>query len=271
MVLCFGIFAQILNRSKQGIKQQYKFVPKIAWIVDRWNSSLAIDFDFEVTADELDTMAGNPAVVSKLVHCTQAFELSGKSVEPSGESLPSVEVAAERFKAKVLPFIDQDKIGQAVLAILYVIFKDKAISTERKETFREYFGMYKDELLRQGKIDVPVFFARVLLYTTCVDNKEGCPYAKEITTDFIENAANFSQAKLKWDATTQAVEIIRSAETQLWEQFDLTRILEHYSRDYLAQIARIYDTWHGIYSDQMMPIHPLLVPPAIKDYPLKIK
>lgn len=210
MVLCFGVFAQILNHCSQAF--QYKLVPRIAWVVDRRHSSLAATLDFEVKDDDLDTMEGNPTVVSKLLHCTLAFELSG-------ESLPSVEVAAERFKAKVMPFIDSDKIGKAVLAVLYIIFKDKAISTERKETFREYFGMYKDELVWQEKIiDVPDFFARVLLYTTCVDNKEGEPCAKQITKDFIEEIANKSWAELKWDVATQTVELIPTEQQRLWDE-----------------------------------------------------
>lgn len=250
MVLCFGIFARILNHCSQAF--QYKFVPRIAWVVDRWHSSLAIELDFEVTDNDLDTMEGNPTVVSKLLACTLRFELSDKSFEPSGNPLPSVKVATERFKAKVLPFIDQDKIGQAVSAILYIISQDETISTKRKETFREYFGMYKDELLQQGKIDVPDFFARVLLYTTCVDNKEGYPYAKKITEGFIKNAIS-SQAELKWDATTQTVEIKHFANP--------------FSPEYTTQIARsIRDT---DLDDQMLPMHPLLVRLAKENYPPK--
>lgn len=144
MILCFGIFAGILSYCRK-ILPEVKFVPRIAWVVDKMNSSLGSKIKSDVADGDLDGMEGNSSVVSRLLSCERGFELSNIS-------LPSVEVAAERFKAKVLPFIDDDKIGKAVLAILYVISKDESIEGKRKESFRKHIGMHKDELLRQKKL-----------------------------------------------------------------------------------------------------------------------
>lgn len=244
MVLNFGIFAGILNCCRQGLPG-VKFVPRIAWIVDKRNSSLGSELNFVVTDDKLDGMEGNSTVVSKLLACKQSFELTD-------EYRPSLEVAREEFKSKVLPFIDEDKIAKAILTILHIISRDGTIVTERKESFKKYVGMYRDELLKQEKFNVSDFFTRVLLYTICVDNnegyscieeiveflagnvdnREGCSYtetAKEpkktrrtgkiekIMTAFIEYVANDSWVEAKWDATTQTVELIPTKEGQIWD------------------------------------------------------
>lgn len=210
MILCFGVFARILSCCTKDLPQ-IKFVPRIAWVVDRRNSSLASGLDLDV--DDPVGMEGNNPVVSRLLSCERPLVLNDKQ-------LPSLAVARERFKTKVMPFINDDKIATAVSAILYVIFRDKTIEAENKESFRRYLGMYKTELLQQTKFDVPDFLTRVLLYTTCVDNKEGHPYIEEITDAFIEEISNNNWAKLKWDTITQTLELIPAREKLLSDKVD---------------------------------------------------
>lgn len=210
MILCFGIFADILNRCNLGLPQD-GFVPRLAWVVDRRNSSLASKLNFDV--DDPDGMEGNKTVVSRLLSCDRPLKLRDKQ-------LPSLAVARERFKSKVMPFINEDMVAKAVLAILYIISKDETIETERKESFKSYLGMYREDLLRQSVFDVPDFLTRILLYTTCVYNKEGQPYVKEITDTFIEEVANDSWVELKWDAATQTVEVVRSEENNFYDEIE---------------------------------------------------
>ena len=80
--------------------------------------------------------------------------------------------------------------------------------------------MYKEELLQQTSFDVPDVLTRVLLYTTCVDNKEGQPYVKKITDTFIEEATNDNWAELKWDTITQTLELIPAKEKLLSDRVD---------------------------------------------------
>lgn len=210
MILCFGIFAKILNLCTYE-RSQGKFIPRVAWVIDSCNSSLAIGLDFDV--DDPDGMEGNKTVVSRLLSCDRPLKLRDKQ-------LPSLAVARERFKSKVMPFINEDMVAKAVLAILYIISKDETIETERKESFRSYLGMYREELLRQTRFDVPDFLTKVLLYTTCVDNEEGQPYVKEITDTLIEEVANNSWTELKWDATSQVVEVVRSEENNFYDEIE---------------------------------------------------
>lgn len=115
MILCFGTFASVLNRCKQGLSQD-KFIPRIVWVVDSKNRCLGDGLDYEISGDDLETMEmlGNPSVVSKLLSCKQSLNLRTTS-------RPSLEIVAERFNAKVVPFIDEDKVAKAVLALLRII------------------------------------------------------------------------------------------------------------------------------------------------------
>lgn len=218
MILCFGIFAGILNCCKRELSQD-KFVPRIAWVLDRQNRSLKSeskedrDEDKGTAVDNPDNMEGNKSVVSRLLSCKRPLVLRDKQ-------LPPLEVARERFKSQVMPFINEDMVAKAVPAVLYIISKDETIETEHKESFSRYLGMYKEELLQRTRFDVPDFFARVLLYTTCVDNKEGQPYVEKITKNFIEEVANDNWAKLKWDTITQTLDLIPAKEKRLSDWVD---------------------------------------------------
>lgn len=215
MILCFGTFASVLNRCKQGLSQD-KFIPRIVWVVDSKNRCLGDGLDYEISGDDLETMEmlGNPSVVSKLLSCKQSLNLRTTS-------RPSLEIVAERFNAKVVPYIDEDKVAKAVLALLRIISKDDTIRTLRRESFRKYLGMYREELLQQTALNVPDFFARLLLYTTNVDNRKGYPDAKEIADDFIEKAAKDSWADVSWDATVQAVKIVHSEEASFFHEVNM--------------------------------------------------
>ena len=149
MILCFGIFASALSYCTHGTPQ-VKFIPRVAWVVDRRNSSLANELDFDV--DDPDGLEGNKAVVSRLLSCERPLVLRDKQ-------LPSPQVARERFKSKVMPYINEDMVAKVVLAILYIISKDETIETEHKENFRRYLGMSKEDLLRQTVFDAPDFFS----------------------------------------------------------------------------------------------------------------
>jgi len=221
MILCFGIFASALSYCTHGTPQ-VKFIPRVAWVVDRRNSSLANELDFDV--DDPDGLEGNKAVVSRLLSCERPLVLRDKQ-------LPSPQVARERFKSKVMPYINEDMVAKVVLAILYIISKDETIETEHKENFRRYLGMSKEDLLRQTVFDAPDFLTRVLLYTTCVDNRKGQPYVDEITDAFIEKVVNASWTdgwiEINWDAATQTIKIVRSEEDIFFDEIDALNELRH--------------------------------------------
>lgn len=210
MVLCFGTFASILNQCRLNMPQE-KFVSRIAWVVDRRNSSLGseIDFDVEDPAD----IDGNKPVVTRLLSCQRPFVLRDKQ-------FPSLRTAKQRFASQVLPFIKENSIAKALLAVLYVIQYDSTIENGHAATFKENLGVSKDKLLTLTKFNAPDFFARVLRYTTYIDNKAEPPDKIKIKKDFIDNAVNESWAELRWDADTQTVEVIPSEEKCLRDEID---------------------------------------------------
>jgi len=123
MRLCFGVFAKILNLCKQNITQ-VQFVPRIAWVVDRCNSSLGSGVDFVV--EDPEGMEGNGSVVTNLLGCKKSLVLREGC-------RPSVEVARDRFKSKVMPFIKEGMVKKAILAVLYVIHEDETIDSDHLE------------------------------------------------------------------------------------------------------------------------------------------
>lgn len=214
MILCFGTFGRVLNCCRHGISMS-RFVARVAWVVDTKNRCLGAGLDYEIDDNALDTIKNlsNPPVASRLLSCKQDFELNGNKEPP-------VDVSFKRFKSKVMPFINEDMVAKAVLTVRYIISLDDTIGNERKETFKKYLGMYRDEFLQQTIFDVPDFFTRVLLYTTCVDNNEGRPYVKKITDTLIEGIANDDWAELRWDTITQTLELVPAGERRLSDWVD---------------------------------------------------
>lgn len=245
MILCFGTFSRALNCCRQGISRS-RFVARVAWVIDTKNRCLGAGLDYEIDENALNTIKSlsNPPVASRLLSCKQDFELSSNKEPP-------VDVAFKRFKSQVMPFIDEDMLAKAVLAILYIISKDETIEAEQKESFRRYLGMYKEELLRQTRFDVPDFLTRVLLYTTCVNNNEGRPYAKGITDAFIEKVVNDSWAALKWDAATQTVEVIPSEERRLFDEINVLSELRHALMT--EQVSDTDTSWLGVDKNILFP------------------
>lgn len=242
MVLCFGTFARILNCCKQNLPQD-KFVPRIAWVVDRRNSSLGseIDFDVEDPAD----IDGNKTVVTRPLSCQRPLVLRDKQ-------LPSHRTAKERFASQVMPSMNESMIAKALLAVLYVIQSDSTIENEYAETFKENLGVSKDKLLTLTKFNAPDFFARVLRYTTYIDNKAGRPYAREITEAFIERVADECWSELKWHADTQTVEIIPSEAKRLREEL---YVINEFRLSLMAERANFTDTsWLDVDTSVLFPI-----------------
>lgn len=53
MILCFGIFARVLSYCRKKRLPEVKFVPRIAWVMDKMNSSLGVQIESDVADDDL--------------------------------------------------------------------------------------------------------------------------------------------------------------------------------------------------------------------------
>jgi len=78
--------------------------------------------------------------------------------------------------------------------------------------------MHKDELLRAAEFNVSDFFARVLLYTTYVNNIDGRQCVVGITDDYIKEAAKNNWSEVELDADRQKVIIKPSKENYFWDR-----------------------------------------------------
>lgn len=241
MVLCFGTFASVLNLCKLNLTQE-RFVPRIAWVIDRRNHSLGSELDFDV--EDPGDITPNKDEVSRLLSCQRPLVL--KDGQP-----PSQKLAHERFTSQVMPFIKENMIAKALLAVLHIIYSDSTIENEHKGTFKKDVGMDKDELLHQTRFSVPDFFSRVLLYTTHTENRDGQPYAGKITQDFIKEVAANSWVELKWDAATQTVELIPYEEKRFLDEINtLTELRLSLMQE---SVSNIDTDWLGVDKSILFP------------------
>ncbi len=193
MRLCFGIFASVLNHCRFGISQA-SFVSKIINVIDPTSRYTGED------------MAGDGPAITKLLSCKIAFVLSyGDTI-----NIPEQDYIARQLEISVSPFIDEDMKCKVVIALLDIIRRDEYIDFEKKESFQNYLGFEKQQLLQQSDFVFCDFLAKILLYTICgnVNNKVGAQYAKTITADYINAIARPYLYEYKWNSATHTVTLL---------------------------------------------------------------
>lgn len=195
MRLCFGTFAAVLNHCRQNALQA-EFVARIVRIVDPYNSCIVNKFD------KAEIKADGPAT-TKLLKCKNDFVF----VERENANKPTPEAIIKNFETEVAPFIDEDKKAKVILALLDIIEKDKCIDFDKKENFKKYLGVDKQNLLQQSEFIFSDFLGRILLYSTCgnVDNRVGQSCVKLITGDYIDRTAEPYAYEYQWDTITQTL------------------------------------------------------------------
>ncbi|WP_304975252.1 hypothetical protein [uncultured Acetatifactor sp.] len=151
-------------------------------------------------------MAGDGPAITKLLSCKIAFVLSyGDTI-----NIPEQDYIARQLEISVSPFIDEDMKCKVVIALLDIIRRDEYIDFEKKESFQNYLGFEKQQLLQQSDFVFCDFLAKILLYTICgnVNNKVGAQYAKTITADYINAIARPYLYEYKWNSATHTVTLL---------------------------------------------------------------
>ena len=115
MRLCFGTFATILNHCRQNTTQA-AFIAKIVNIVDPKSRYCGED------------MAGDGPAITKLLSCKIDFAFSERTAD-----ILSLGTVIERFETDISPFIDEDKKGRLIIALLSLIKNDNCIDSEKKK------------------------------------------------------------------------------------------------------------------------------------------
>lgn len=198
MRLCFGTFATILNLCKKNNVSQTPFIAKIVWSVDNHNSCIGYEDKADIIKDP-ECISGEKTKVSRLLSCTREFQYNSVKRESK--------YVIERLERAISADLDEDKKSKLVFALLDIIRRDKCIDSEKKETFKAYLGVYKQELLKKDKFILFDFLGRILLYTVNgnIDNSVGKSCVKSITNDSIEHFASLYENEYQWDAVTQTL------------------------------------------------------------------
>lgn len=207
MRLCFGTFTTVLNLCRQNILQA-TLIARIVACVDPSNSSIIKNYleireQVEICGTIAGKIDGNEQAISKLLACKTNFVFADRE----DAKIPTQNTIIKRFETLVTPFIDEDKKAKIILTLLNIIKKDNFLDFEKKETFKKYLGMGKQDLLHQSEFIFSDFMGRILLYTACgnINNKVGNEYVKDITNDYIDNIAKPYVYEYHWNTLSQTL------------------------------------------------------------------
>lgn len=210
MRLCFGIFAKVINLCRNNILQA-PLIARIVMCIDPENTIFSYNIaiinqinDYDTITDTItDDFICNEQTISKLLACRITFAFSNRK----SPKLPQQDIVVNRFENLVAPYIDEDKKGKIILTLLNIIKEDESIDFEKKENFKNYLGMEKQDLLQQTVFIFSDFMARILLYTLCsnIDNRVGIECAKTITDNYIEETCKSYEYEYQWDTSSQTL------------------------------------------------------------------
>lgn len=209
MKLCFGIFGKILNLCRKNSITQAPFTTYIVACINPESSIINANFleNIQKFIDEpemtIESMDYDDQAISKLLNC--ARDLPHTDKEKSAQT--PKEDTLRRFDAKILPYIDEDKKADAMLAMLDIIRNDHSLDTDKKETFKMYLGIEKDGLFQKSQLPFTEFMVGILQYTICgnVDNTAGKTYVSAITDEYMADIVKPYQNEYQWDASSQTL------------------------------------------------------------------
>jgi len=195
MYLCFGTLLKILNLCRKNINQA-PFVSKFILLIDPFNSCTRY-------ADASNHFSGDEHVISKLLSCTINFTPANRTQVAKSSS---DEIIAD-FSSKISPFIGEFYKPKIIFSLLEIIDSDTSIDTENKYTFKEYFGVEKQELLHQDEYDFCDLISRALLYTACtsITNKNGKSHINSITPDWMNKIYKRYSNQIHWNDHLQVL------------------------------------------------------------------
>lgn len=231
MLLCYGIFATTLHLCcKNGITQS-DLVGKMAQTIDPQSS-------YNSSNPENDKTYAN-----KVLKCTTNYSLSDLE---TALQIP-VENVIQKFDKQIVPLIDEDKKPILILGLLNIIFQDKTIDSDRKETFTKYIGLDKESLFQQRSFILADLTARIFLYTVLgnIDNRIGKPYISCITDSYLNDIKEDYKYEYTWDSNSQKLSL-------LFNEFE--QALEH---DYIVDpnCENNYVKYFLEYTDPTIGVH----------------
>lgn len=200
MRLCFGTFAMVLNRCRHNISQAL-LITKLMIIVDPSKQYIGEATTINIHGEE--ELKGDDSTAHKYLHCKTNFVFSDNKI---ANSLVLNDII-QKFGTEISPYIDEDKKNKVIFALLKIIQEDIYIDSEKRESFKKYFGIEKTLLLQKSKFVFSDFLGRILFYTVLsgVNNKDGRECVKDITSEYIETIVQPYIHDYQWDKSTETL------------------------------------------------------------------
>lgn len=235
MHLCFGVLASLLLtcrktlKNRRGLITQSQMVARLAWCVDPKSSYFSSS---HASVGDLDC---DQSVATKLVNCKKDFLVSF-DLSPDERAAAFSEVKT-KIEKSINSILTEELKPLILLTLLDIIRKDEYIEREKKETFQNYFGFYKEDLLHKAEFHFSDVLSRALQYTTHgnVHNKEPLPLpfsSQEALRHHLNELEATYRGDYQWNLTGQTLTL------DLTKQFELfDKALDDHGILYFLQYA----------------------------------
>jgi len=202
MRLCFGTFVTVLKLCKQDKVENHHLIREIMRTIEPDNDYIG------------EYGNGKNDKAYRLANCTLDFmpdfvNLARKAMRKE---------VAQRFEDNVICLLKRDKFAHAVLSLLDIIKKDKAIDREHSESFTKYFGTDKEALIKKQKdFVISEFFASSLLFAVVeIEHSVGKDFLAKINQRYVANQGKKEDGLRIWNLSEEGYVNIN---TEMRERF----------------------------------------------------
>lgn len=143
--LCFGTFASLLNKCRSEEVHQFDFLGTLICGIDKYSRYIS-----------------EASAITRLLKCELNYTLTEAAIikEPTNDTLTNY-----IFK-ELAPFIMEDKKKTVILTLIDIIRRDTSLSREKKELFKEYFFVDREQFLMESNFVFSDIVSKALLFTT---------------------------------------------------------------------------------------------------------
>ena len=228
-LLCFCAVCNMMIALTSQKNFQGKLVSQYVNIIDPNNKILRADRNATESSAKEKEATGiegyDASTISKIVNGKTILKLSNITIPETYNS-----DMENNFKKAASSWFTEENKSVLVIALLEIIKKDTYID-ERKDSFKKFFGMTKDEFLNKGKYSFWELMVQVLFYTTLsgidkptqdkylFDNKCSGSSIQDTFKEYILDVKKgHPESAYAWDAVTATLTIekdVKAADNSL--------------------------------------------------------
>ncbi|MBE6844321.1 MAG: hypothetical protein E7508_01220 [Ruminococcus sp.] len=208
--LCFGTFASLLNKCRSEEVHQFDFLGDLIWGIDQYSRYIS-----------------EAPAVTRLLKCELNYTLTEAAIKEK----PTNDTLTNYIFEEVAPSIMEDKKKIVILTLIDIIRRDTSLSREKKELFKEYFFVDREQFLMESNFVFSDIVSKALLFTTFgnVKNKYNKGDVFVISDEYINTVTAPYLNDVDWDKGKQALTLtyieIYNEFTHLIREYGIERFI----------------------------------------------